>query len=88
MTLDTDRIDDAVLALLYLGLHDYYRAWKGFDWDAMNRLHEKGMIDNPVSKAKSVVFTTAGLSRSRELFEAMFTNSQGGNPPHGQERGG
>jgi hypothetical protein len=73
MSLDTDRIDDAVLALLYLGLHDHWRAWKGFDWDAMNRLYEKGMIDNPVGKAKSVVFTDEGLRRSRELFEAMFT---------------
>jgi hypothetical protein len=73
MALDTDRIDDAVLALLYLGLHDEFRAWKGFDWDAMNRLHEKGMITDPVSKAKSVVFTDEGLRRSQELFEAMFT---------------
>jgi hypothetical protein len=73
MALDTDRIDEAVLALLYLGLHDASRAWKGFDWDAMNRLQEKGMIENPVSKAKSVVFTTDGLRRSRELFEEMFT---------------
>jgi hypothetical protein len=72
MALDTDRIDDAVLALLYLGLHNQYRAWKGFDWDAMGRLHQKGMIDDPVGKAKSVVFTEEGLRRSRELFEAMF----------------
>jgi hypothetical protein len=40
MALDTDRIDEAVLALLYLGLHHHFRAWKGFDWDAMSRLHE------------------------------------------------
>lgn len=40
MELDTNKIDDAVLALLYLGLHDGVRAWKGFDWEAMNRLHE------------------------------------------------
>ena len=72
MPLDKDRIDDAVLALLYLGLHNEWRAWKGFDWDAMNRLHEKGMIDNPVSKAKSVVFTEQGLRRSKELFARMF----------------
>jgi hypothetical protein len=72
MALDKDRIDDAVLALLYLGLHDDWRAWKGFDWDAMNRLHEKGMIDNPVSKAKSVAFTEEGLRRSKELFGRMF----------------
>jgi len=32
MEIDTDRIDEATLALLYLGLHDRYRAWKGFDW--------------------------------------------------------
>jgi hypothetical protein len=72
MALDTDRIDEAVLALLHLGLHDQYRAWKGFDWSAMNRLHEKGMIENPVNKTKSVVFTTEGLRRSRELFDKMF----------------
>jgi hypothetical protein len=39
MEIDTDRIDQAVLVLLYLGLHDGYRAWKGFDWAAMDRLH-------------------------------------------------
>jgi hypothetical protein len=74
MTLNTDRIDEAVLALLYLGLHDHFRAWKGFDWEAMNRLHEKGMIDNPRNKNKSVVFTEDGLRRAKELFEGMFTN--------------
>jgi hypothetical protein len=72
MALDMDRIDEAVLALLYLGLHSHCRAWKGFDWDAMNRLHEKGMIENPVNKAKSVEFTTEGLRCSRELFDKMF----------------
>ncbi|MGO9547124.1 MAG: DUF6429 family protein [Rhodomicrobium sp.] len=73
MTLDTGRIDEAVLALLYLTLHDEYRAWKGFDWGAMDRLHKKGMIDNPAGKAKSVVFTEEGLRRSEELFRSMFT---------------
>jgi len=72
MALDTDRIDDTVLALLYLTLHDQHRAWKGLDWDALSRLHEKGMIENPVGMAKSVEFTTDGLRRSKELFEAMF----------------
>lgn len=33
--IDKDRIDDAVLALLYLGLHNSFRTWKGFDWEAM-----------------------------------------------------
>jgi Domain of unknown function (DUF6429) len=54
MTLNEPRIDQTVLALLYLGLHDGVRAWKGFDWDVMNRLHERGFISDPRSKAKSV----------------------------------
>jgi hypothetical protein len=72
MDIDTDRIDEAVLALLYLTLHDRYRAWKGFDWDAMNRLHQKGFIHDPVGKAKSVVLTEEGLRESERLFREMF----------------
>jgi len=72
MLLDTDKIDDAALALLYLTLHDGYRAWKGMDWDVLGRLHDKGMIDDPVGKVKSVVFTEEGLRRSKDLFEKMF----------------
>ena len=71
--LDEERIDNAVLALLYLTLHDGFRAWKGFDWAAMNRLYDKGMIYDPVGKAKSVVFTDEGLRRSQDLFMTMFT---------------
>jgi hypothetical protein len=77
MSIDNDRIDDVVLALLHLGLHDKCRAWKGFDWDAMNRLHEKGYISDPVGKAKSVVFTEEGLRRSEELFRKMFVIKAG-----------
>ena len=69
---NTDRIDDAVLALLYLGLHNGFRTWKGFDWDALDRLHSRGMISDPVGKAKSVVFTEEGLQRSERLFNEMF----------------
>ena len=71
--IDTDRIDEAVLALLYLGRHEDGRAWKGFDWDAMNRLHEKGFISDPVRKAKSVMFTEEGERRSEELFCELFS---------------
>lgn len=74
-----DKIDDAVLALLRLtsfteGKGDlaYTRAWKGHDWDALGRLHQKGMINDPVGKAKSVVLTKAGAERSKELFEKLF----------------
>jgi len=72
MDIDTDKIDEAVLALLYLTLHGGFRAWKGHDWDALGRLHEKGMISDPVGKAKSVVFTDEGLAESERLFARMF----------------
>ena len=70
--IDPDRIDDAVLALLWLGLHDGWRTWKGFDWDAMERLHEKGLISDPVGKARSVVFTEEGLREAERLFRELF----------------
>jgi Domain of unknown function (DUF6429) len=48
---NTDKIDDAVLALLHLtsfteekGEFAFIRAWKGHDWEALDRLHQKGLI--------------------------------------------
>jgi hypothetical protein len=73
MAIDNDKVDDTVLALLWLTLHDGDRAWKGFDWNVMNRLHEKGMIFDPVGKAKSVVLTEDGLRRSKHLFKEFFS---------------
>ena len=78
MAIDTDRIDDAVLALLHLTLHDQGRAGKGFDSDALARLHQKGMIDDPAGESNSVALTSDGLLRSTKLFEAMFTRQAAG----------
>lgn len=72
MDIDTDKIDEAVLALLQLTLHDGFRAWKGHDWDALGRLHRKGMICDPVGKTRSVLLTNEGLAESRRLFRALF----------------
>jgi hypothetical protein len=73
MEIDLDKIDETVLGLLWLTLHDERRAWKGQDWVALDRLHRKGLIENPVNKAKSVVLTDEGLRRAKELFHALFT---------------
>ena len=73
MKIDEDKIDDAVLALFQLTLHDHCRAWKGMDWDVLGRLYKKGLIDDPVGKVKSVVLTDEGLERSEALFEKLFT---------------
>ena len=76
MEFDTGKIDDATLALLYLTLHDGTRAWKGHDWDTLDRLHDKGLIGNSAGKAKSVTFTDEGLRRAKELFETMFAKKK------------
>ena len=73
MAIDRDKIGEAVLALMWLTLHDERRAWKGFDWDVLERLHARGLIADPVNKAKSVILTDEGLRQSEELFRALFT---------------
>jgi hypothetical protein len=70
---DTEKADEMALALLYLTTFqergDPIRAWKGMDWDTMSRLHEKGLISDPKSKAKSVGLTDEGAKLSRTMFE-------------------
>jgi Domain of unknown function (DUF6429) len=73
MDYDTDKVDDTVLALLFLTMHDdYTRAWKGHDWGALDRLHQKGFIANPRNKNKSVVITQEGRVRAEQLFQELF----------------
>lgn len=76
MEYDTDKIDRTVLALLSLTLYETNefggRAWKGHDWDVLDRLHEKGWIGDPVSKAKSVTLTPEAIQESRRLFDQLF----------------
>lgn len=73
MKIDTEKIDDAVLALLNLTLHNGVGSWKGHDWDAMNRLHEKGLTLDPVGKTKSVILSERGLDESERPFKELFT---------------
>ena len=73
MAIDLDKIDDTVLGLLWLTLHDERRPWKGLDWGALDRLDKKGLIADPANKAKSVVLSDEGLRRAEALFHGMFT---------------
>ena len=76
--MDLDKVDEAVLALLYLGIHERHRTiagartWKSFDWAAMGRLHRNGLITDPVTKAKSVLLTEAGLAEAEAAFRRLF----------------
>ena len=75
MEVNEEKIDEVVLALLYLNFHgdrNAVRAWKSFDWDAMDRLYEKGFISDPKGKAKSVLVTEKGQKSAKELFEKYF----------------
>lgn len=75
MEINEEKIDEVVLALLCLNFHGDHgavRAWKSFDWDAMDRLHKKGLISDPRSKAKSVLVTEEGQKDAKELFEKYF----------------
>jgi hypothetical protein len=75
MKIDTEKVDEAVLALLFLNTlteHGMARSWKSFDWDAMDRLHAKGFISDPKNKAQSVVLTEAGSKRAAELASRLF----------------
>lgn len=75
MEYDQEKVDDMVLALLYLGMfreRSVRRAWKSFDWDALDRLHEKGYISNPKSAAKSVVVNDSGAKLAESLFKQHF----------------
>jgi hypothetical protein len=72
---DERRVQDTVLALMHLNAHkDTYgwRAWKSFPWDATDGLHERGLISDPRSKAKSVVLTDDGARLAEQLFTELF----------------
>jgi hypothetical protein len=76
MNYDREKVDEIVLALLYLTITEQNdwgaRTWKSHDWDALDRIHARGYISDPKSKAKSVVLSPEGLELSRRLFERHF----------------
>ena len=76
---DKDKVDEYTLALLLLVSHNRKvgygaRAWKGFDWDTMDRLHDKGFITDPKGKARSVGMTEEGYQQAEALFQKFFGN--------------
>ncbi|MEO5560700.1 MAG: DUF6429 family protein [Dokdonella sp.] len=77
MTYDQTQIEDAVLALLAVFCFDEGRAWKGFSFDVMDRLHAQGFIENPASKAKLVLLTPQGLERGSKVAEHLSSTSPG-----------
>ena len=78
MEYDKDKLDETVLALLYLNVWEEgewgARSWKGMPWETTDRLHEKGLTGDPKSKAKSVVLTEEGRKAAEEAFRRLFAS--------------
>ena len=76
--LDHDRLCEAALAILCITMftdHGATRAWKGMDWDLLDALYQRGWIDNPRGKAKSVLITPSGAQRAEECLKRHFGRS-------------
>ena len=75
MEIDGEKLEQAVLALLYLNSFEEgegKRVWKSFPWSVMDSLHEKGYISDPAAKNKSVWLSEEGAKLSEKLFEKLF----------------
>ncbi len=73
--LDEEKVSEAALAILGLtafSSHHITRAWKGMDWDLLGLLFQKGWIEDPVGKSKSVVLTEAGERLASEFLVRHF----------------
>lgn len=73
--IDEDKLAEIALALLSLTAHSdsgVTRAWKGFDWDLLGKLHQLGWIEDPVGRQKSIVFTKRGEELASQFFEKHF----------------
>ena len=72
MEYDEDKVDEMALALLFLTLRDGYRAWKGHDWSAVDRLHKKGMIANPPGKSQVCCAHRGGTATFARTVHGAF----------------
>jgi len=80
MKYDTEKIDEDVLALLFLTAFREqqdcpWRTWKSHDWEVLDRLCKKGFISDPKSKARSVTLTDEGFAKAKQLFESKYQKS-------------
>ncbi len=70
--IDVETLDETALAILSLTLHAEGRVWKGLDWSLMERLHERGWIHDPKTKAKSVLMTDKGIRLAKRFLKEYF----------------
>jgi len=74
-SLDLEKIDEAVLALLALTAHRQGvtgSSWKGHDGEVPDRLHEAGYLHNPRNRRQSVDFTEEGWAKAEACMKRLF----------------
>jgi hypothetical protein len=75
MIYDSNKVDEMVLALLFLtSSRDAYatRAWKGLDIQTLDRLFRKGYISDPNDKSPTLILSDEAAALSKELFCKYF----------------
>lgn len=79
MEIDYDKVDEMMLALLYLtSSTDKFgtRVWKGLDVATLTRLYQKGYISDPQSKLPTMTLSEEGARLSKELFRQYFSKKE------------
>ena len=79
---ESELLEDLTLFLLYAQswrekmVDSLYvtRSWKGYNFDVLDRLTEKGFITGS-HRAKSVILTDEGLKRGEELKQKLLNNT-------------
>jgi hypothetical protein len=69
---DKAKIQEAVLALLTVFSFNEGRSWKGYDWNIMDALHERGFITDPKKTAKSIYLTEEGIAAGTVAARQLF----------------
>lgn len=75
MDYDHDKVDEMALALMFLSLSKsggVSRAWKGFDWGTLDRMHRKGWISDPMTRSPSIDLTPGAAQLAEEVFRRHF----------------
>jgi len=72
MRYDMDKVEEALLALLGVFEFENGRVWKRYDFETMDRLHEKGLIAEAHGRQESVYLTEEGIRRAKELAAKHF----------------
>lgn len=55
---------------------EYQRAWKGYDFDILNKLQDEELIGGSTYKAKSTYITENGIKKAKELMEKYNIKKQ------------